>query len=582
MRQLVGEEQRSGSANDDDDDDEDGMEIITTSGAVAYFPRENPGTHPTNARTSIDSHIGDGGLRMSASSSISSDRSSLVLVEYPVDEGEGTRTPHSNGDASSYRTAVSGFSSSQSSTSTRQRLLSNDVSSPTHGLVFVESDDVGEDTGSHRSSLLSVGIDDSDIGSDIYARMDSFEEKLENELRDLESLGVASGASGTKNKALEKGKDKLMTAYDSYVDEIQTNDMIDVSSFDGVYEIDDPEWNDETFPLEEGEYLDPESNDRYGPASAAFEPPCGRSRRYGRTNVNVRPWLHSKQVKRNMAMIALQVFVVIIISITVGVTARSKKSNVNVNKHDWEAEYKAELESELALLREMHAEQERDHEQELEAPVASELYAVIDEHESPPDWQGAVWMKNNGGAEEEENRSVPVSEPPVKDSEEGAVSDMEKKDTEEEANPSESIAEPPKQDGFEQELTETMELYSNAISKYQPVMYDRSKGWNGQTYKEASIFCYVQAGMAVCPYEAICPDGTRGEPLGGFRNAPYGDWAWMPILNGYDDWVQVGARETCVKYSNKYGGELPGWGTTGKGKETEGLTRNLMCCANVM
>mmetsp|Transcript_6791 Transcript_6791/g.12770 ORF Transcript_6791/g.12770 Transcript_6791/m.12770 type:complete len:638 (-) Transcript_6791:169-2082(-) len=120
-------------------------------------------------------------------------------------------------------------------------------------------------------------------------------------------------------------------------------------------------------------------------------------------------------------------------------------------------------------------------------------------------------------------------------------------------------------------------LYKDATLRYHPVMYDRSKGWKGQSYIEALVFCEEETGLALCPYDAICPNGANSEPLGGFREIPHGgEWAWVPVLDGANEWVQSGVRETCTRYSDMHGGEYPEWGVTGNGNEE--VTQNVMCC----
>ena len=117
------------------------------------------------------------------------------------------------------------------------------------------------------------------------------------------------------------------------------------------------------------------------------------------------------------------------------------------------------------------------------------------------------------------------------------------------------------------------EHYYTAAMQYTPKMYDRSHGWTGQTYEEAIAFCKNAAdGMAVCPYDALCPEGVGSEPLGGYRGGPHGDWAWIPVSDRFNEWVQAGAREECVRYSHKFGVD-PEWGVTGKGIETELVTQ---------
>ena len=128
------------------------------------------------------------------------------------------------------------------------------------------------------------------------------------------------------------------------------------------------------------------------------------------------------------------------------------------------------------------------------------------------------------------------------------------------------------------------DVYYNSIKRYQPTMYNRSKGWLGQTYMDALVFCSKE-GLAVCPYDAICPNGAHGEPLGGYRDGSLGDWEWLPIVDDYNEWVQGSAREKCVKYSHKYAGEKPVWGVKSDddgNDRSSSITENIMCCVNVM
>jgi hypothetical protein len=82
-------------------------------------------------------------------------------------------------------------------------------------------------------------------------------------------------------------------------------------------------------------------------------------------------------------------------------------------------------------------------------------------------------------------------------------------------------------------------------SGYEPVWYDRSYGWEGQTYDEASSFCannHAGGLGALCPYEAVCPNGPRDVPVGGAfedYDANGTDVAslrqWTPLANSYND-----------------------------------------------
>ena len=85
-------------------------------------------------------------------------------------------------------------------------LLSGRNNDPPSSLVLVDYDDDGSDDGILTlppSHLFSSGVliendeengNDSDgLGGDIYAQLNSFEEKLGNELTDLEKFGVHAG-----------------------------------------------------------------------------------------------------------------------------------------------------------------------------------------------------------------------------------------------------------------------------------------------------------------------------------------------------------------------------------------------------
>lgn len=123
------------------------------------------------------------------------------------------------------------------------------------------------------------------------------------------------------------------------------------------------------------------------------------------------------------------------------------------------------------------------------------------------------------------------------------------------------------------------QAYYDAVVKYQPKMFDRAAGWKGRRYVEALMFCEETAGLAICPYSAVCPNGHGGEPLGGFRKGGRGNWAWLPIIDHHNAWVNAGMKEGCTMYSSKFG-ENPRWGITGE--DNDDITQNVMCCLNVM
>jgi len=128
---------------------------------------------------------------------------------------------------------------------------------------------------------------------------------------------------------------------------------------------------------------------------------------------------------------------------------------------------------------------------------------------------------------------------------------------------------------------EVQALYEKSAERYQPVWYDRQKGWNGQTYADAAQFCAdSKEGYLPCPYEAICPNGPVSPPLGGFKSSGNDQGSWVPMLEIPNEWVQVSAGEgVCSPYTVRYPDqqEGPEWGVTGEGSEA--MTRHLICCS---
>eukprot|EP00581_Thalassiosira_minuscula_P005828 CAMPEP_0183746012 /NCGR_PEP_ID=MMETSP0737-20130205/66532_1 /TAXON_ID=385413 /ORGANISM="Thalassiosira miniscula, Strain CCMP1093" /LENGTH=2336 /DNA_ID=CAMNT_0025981691 /DNA_START=12 /DNA_END=7019 /DNA_ORIENTATION=- len=119
-----------------------------------------------------------------------------------------------------------------------------------------------------------------------------------------------------------------------------------------------------------------------------------------------------------------------------------------------------------------------------------------------------------------------------------------------------------------------VESYKNA-EKYNPVWYDRSSGWNGQTYDEAFEFCSEKGpNHDICPYNVICPGGPLNLPYGGSKTEPSGSWA--PLNEPFNSWVQVSDRQVCVRYESLNPDDHPEWGLTGI--DSEDLTRHIACC----
>lgn len=90
------------------------------------------------------------------------------------------------------------------------------------------------------------------------------------------------------------------------------------------------------------------------------------------------------------------------------------------------------------------------------------------------------------------------------------------------------------------------EKYETAALQYKPIEFNREKGWDGQTYTEALIFCGTKPGYGICPYDAICPDGPDMEPLGSYKewgvDADEEGWSWVPVSDNQNEWVQVRRR----------------------------------------
>jgi len=120
---------------------------------------------------------------------------------------------------------------------------------------------------------------------------------------------------------------------------------------------------------------------------------------------------------------------------------------------------------------------------------------------------------------------------------------------------------------------EIQTIYKDISEKYHPVSFDRSQGWRGQTYGDALVFCAKQNSKIPCPYEVTCPLGDKGLPIGGATDGMNGDW--VPIMDTPNGWVNIGEKNTCVKY-NDIRPHPPEWGLSGE--ENEALTRHIKCC----
>jgi hypothetical protein len=110
--------------------------------------------------------------------------------------------------------------------------------------------------------------------------------------------------------------------------------------------------------------------------------------------------------------------------------------------------------------------------------------------------------------------------------------------------------------------------------KLQPIYYNRSHGWGGQTYAAAIEFCASKESRVPCPYTAVCPNGKGRPPLGGIHENKK-EGSFVPIIDSPNQWVELSSRGVCELYSSLFGSP-PEWGLTGEGNED--ITTNILCC----
>jgi len=118
--------------------------------------------------------------------------------------------------------------------------------------------------------------------------------------------------------------------------------------------------------------------------------------------------------------------------------------------------------------------------------------------------------------------------------------------------------------------------YLSIIRNYAPQWFDRSMGWDGESYTDAIAFCTKQDKI-ICPLEAICPLGVGSVPTAGYFQMQE---AWVPNLDARNGWVQIGNYEKnstsqgCMEYSSSYE-HPPPWRLVGHAtmccKEVEGM-----------
>ncbi|KAL3785541.1 hypothetical protein ACHAW5_010502 [Stephanodiscus triporus] len=103
-------------------------------------------------------------------------------------------------------------------------------------------------------------------------------------------------------------------------------------------------------------------------------------------------------------------------------------------------------------------------------------------------------------------------------------------------------------------LEEAGILYQAIDRKYKPKIYNRSQGWTGYSFADATIFCashYPYDGIHIgvpCPFEAYCPEGPNSLPYGGNRVGP----SYAPIMDDVENWlgwVQLSEGHSCEAYN---------------------------------
>ena len=117
------------------------------------------------------------------------------------------------------------------------------------------------------------------------------------------------------------------------------------------------------------------------------------------------------------------------------------------------------------------------------------------------------------------------------------------------------------------------------VQKYNPQWFDRTSGWEGETYNEAISFCARKGKMTICPYDAYCPEGANNPPYGGVKVGFHGEQEqWAPIMNKNNDWVQIGPNNKC-----KTKGQIQedSHGLTFAQEGSKVVTQHLLCCHTI-
>ena len=93
-------------------------------------------------------------------------------------------------------------------------------------------------------------------------------------------------------------------------------------------------------------------------------------------------------------------------------------------------------------------------------------------------------------------------------------------------------------------ITSKQKLFQKVSAAYQPVWYDRSSGWTGQTYSEALTWCDSHDSYIPCPYEVYCPDQKSlilsNDGLSSLMDRDGESWA--PVSNADNEWVEISSK----------------------------------------
>merc|ERR1712194_972213 len=133
------------------------------------------------------------------------------------------------------------------------------------------------------------------------------------------------------------------------------------------------------------------------------------------------------------------------------------------------------------------------------------------------------------------------------------------------------------------------QVYDVIARSFEPILYDRNRGWDGSTYDEAVQFCSKSsAARVLCPVEVYCPDGNVPMSIPGGSNIwelmeENGDNVnnehWAPLGEAQNGWIQIGWHEgqTC-KTHEQLSGMDPSWGVSGI--DSFEVTGYIMCCVD--